>query len=282
MSRIGPDDLIASFREMGIVEGDTILIRAGLGAVGRIDGGARAFIAALLSAVGPEGTIVSLAFTDTAFIRKPDPENRFHAKKKSYAGALPNAMIEYEGAERSRHPMCSYVAIGKHAPLLTQNHGPESPAYEPIRVLVELKGKCMLVGCVQSSPGFTTTHLAETDLGLSKRIIFPWLNSTYYEDEQGQLKLFRRRDPGMCSSSFFKMYGHYVAGGLLRTGMVGSAYSIIGPAAECYQVDRSVLLADPKFTICDSRTCITCNALRWDRLHRVPLFAFNMIKKKFS
>ncbi|WP_057285805.1 AAC(3) family N-acetyltransferase [Achromobacter sp. Root83] len=282
MSRIGSDDLIASFREMGIAEGDTVLIRAGLGAVGRIDGGANAFIGALLRAVGPEGTIMSLAFTDTAFIRRPDPENRFHVSKKSYAGALPNAMIEYEGAERSRHPMCSYVAIGKQALRLTQGHGPESPAYEPIRTLIELRGKCMLVGCVQSSPGFTTTHLAEVDLGLSRRVIFPWLNSTFYEDERGQLKLFRRRDPGMCSSSFYKMYGHYVAHGLLRTGMVGAAYSIIGPAAECYQIDCSVLQADPKFTICDSPTCITCNALRWDRLHRMPLFAFNMIKKRFQ
>lgn len=280
MSRMGSDDLIVSFREMGIAEGDTVLIRAGLGAVGRIDGGARTFIEALLSAVGPEGTIMSLAFTDTAFIRKPDPENRFHAKKKSYAGALPNAMIEYEGAQRSLHPMCSYVAIGKHAQLLTQGHGPDSPAYEPIRTLIELKGKCMLVGCVQSSPGFTTTHLAEIDLGLSKRVIFPWLNSTYYEDERGQLRIFRRHDPGMCSSSFYKMYAHYVAHGLLRTGMIGAAYSIIGPAAECYQVERNVLQANPKFTICDSPTCIACNALRWDRLHRIPMFAFNTLKKR--
>ena len=75
--------------------------------------------------------------------------------------------------------MCSYVAIGKKAQLITQSHNADSPAYDPVRKIVEANEKCILVGCVGTSPGFTTTHLAEADLGYLKKLpILPWLNST--------------------------------------------------------------------------------------------------------
>jgi aminoglycoside N3'-acetyltransferase len=285
MKDVSEDSLHEDFSRMGICSGDTILLRASLGAVGRVRGGADVFIRALLRAVGPEGTIVSLAFTDGAFIRKPKIEDAFNKQKKSYAGALPNAMIKRSDAFRSSHPMCSYVAIGKLAEEITNNHDETSPAYEPVRRIVELGGKCMLVGCVDSSPGFTTTHLAEADLGLLSLAVFPKLTSTYFRAENGEVRLFRRQDPGLCSSSFYKFYALYVRGKVLTTGVVGSAYSIIAPAKECYEIDYVALKKNKKLNICDSPDCYTCNAGRWDRVHRSPVYffrlAFRKIKNRF-
>lgn len=82
-------------------------------------------------------------------------------------------MLSHPKAFRSKHPTNSYVAIGKNAKYIFGNHDENSGSYEPIRKIVELEGKMILIGCVESSPGFTTTHLAEVDLGLHKRIIFP-------------------------------------------------------------------------------------------------------------
>ena len=280
-ARISKTDLINDFIKLGIQSGDVVLIRASLGAVGKIVGGAEAFIEALSDVVGDEGTVVSLAFTDSSFIKKPKTEDAFDLKKKSYAGALPNTMISRSNALRSRHPTCSYVAIGKHAKYITENHDENSPAYEPVRKIVELNGKNMLVGCVGSSPGFTTTHLAESDLGHLKNLpVFPWLKKTYYYDKNDDLKIFSRKDPGLCSNSFYKFYSLYVKNQILKTGHVGDAYSIIAPAKECFEIEIKMLGIDKRFNICDSKECWTCNAGRWDRIHHAPLFIFRKLFNK--
>jgi len=283
MNKIIRGKIIEDLLTLGLEKGDVVLIRATLGAIGRIDGGANTFINALLDVVGPEGTIVSLAFTQGTFILKVKKEETFTLNKKSYAGALPNAMISYIDSKRSSHPMCSYVAIGKHAIEITKDHDASSPAYEPIRKIIALNGKCVLVGCVGNSPGFTTTHLAEYDLGhLKKFPIFPWLSSVYYFDKNGDKKIFRRKDPGLCSNSFYKFYALYVKEGVLKTGNIGKAYSILGLAKELYEIDYKTLSKNPKFNICGSPDCMTCSARRWDRLHHAPIYFFRRIINKLS
>jgi aminoglycoside N3'-acetyltransferase len=264
--------LESDFVRLGLGVGDAVMIRAELAAVGRID--RQSFIQALLNVVGEEGTIISLAFTPGTFFWKVSKFPPFKVDSPSYAGALPNAMLRDRRSHRSMHPQCSYVAIGKHAQYLTLDHGPDSGAYEPVRKLIGLKGKMMLVGCVGSSPGFTTTHLAEIDLGIYKRVIAPWLVKCRYIRPDGTIAEFLRTDPGLCSHSFWKFYAYYVRNGVLLAGHVGSAYSVVADAERCYQIDRSILEKDPGFNICESLDCTTCNLLRWDRIYMWPVFGF--------
>lgn len=265
-------------QRLGVSVGDTILVRADLSNVGKIS--RKNFLEALLNVVGTDGTIVSLAFTNSAFIWDADKLNPFKASTPSYAGVLPNAMLEHHNALRSMHPQCSYVAIGKYAEAITFGHGPKSGAYEPIRKVLELKGKMLLIGCVSSSPGFTTTHLAEVDLGLHRRIVMPWLSVSKYFDENGKVKLFKRYDSGSCSKSYWKFYAHYVKHEALNAGMVGNAYSVIADSNKCYEIERDILTNNPKFNICGSADCITCNALRWDRLHHFPKLMLRRLFRK--
>lgn len=286
-------ELKSNFSEIGVQHGDVILIRAALGSVGIMEydtvsdigmyvSMANTFLDALIEAVGESGTIVSLSFTSGTWIKKPKIEEAFTLNKKSYAGALPNAMIKRTNAYRSKHPTCSFVAIGKDARFLTSGHDSKSPAYEPVRKIIELEGKCMLVGCVNSSPGFTTTHLAESDLGyLNKYPIFARLNRTYYIDENGLHKLFRRKDPGLCSQSYYKFYSLYVKNGILNTGFVGNSYSILAPAKDAYDIDYYKLKEDKSFNICENDCCFTCNANRWDRIHKLPIYVIKKILRLF-
>ncbi len=274
------DELVIQFERLGITKGDVILIRASLGAVGRMEKKASTFIDALLNMVGEEGTIVSLAFTNSSFIKKAKIEDAFDLNTKSYAGALPNAMINHPESFRSKHPTCSFVAIGKHAKQITDNHDASSPAYEPVRKIIDLGGKCVLVGCVKNSPGFTTTHLAEYDLCLTKLRIFPSLNNVYYKNDNGSYEIFKRKDPGFCSNSFSKFYSYYVAEGILRAGHIGDAYSIICPAKEAYEIDKKILSINSKFNICGSKDCFVCNAGRWDTLHKMPGFILRKLFHK--
>uniref|UniRef100_A0A3B0LX20 Aminoglycoside N(3)-acetyltransferase n=1 Tax=Arsenophonus endosymbiont of Trialeurodes vaporariorum TaxID=235567 RepID=A0A3B0LX20_9GAMM len=273
--------IVEQLYNLGIGKNDVVLIRADLVNIGRIEGGASGFIDALLDKVGEGGTIISLAFTKGClFIKKPKIENAFEISKKSYAGALPNAMLRHPNALRSKHLMCSYVAIGKYASYLTADHDENYPAYEPIRKLIDLEGKCVLIGCVKSSPGFTTTHLIESDLGLLKLNVFPSLNRVYYKSAAEEYKIFKRKDPGLCSNSYYKFYSNYVNEGILQTGRIGKAYSIIVPAKESYRIEKQILALDYKFNICDSPDCFVCNIMRWDRLHKIPLFVVRKIIKK--
>ena len=262
-------DLVAAFKRLGINTGDTVLIRGALSAIGRVN--RDEFLTALLDSVGPEGTIVSLAFTDSTFLWKAKSLEPFTLKTRSYAGAIPNTMLAHPDSHRSLHPQCSYVAIGRYAAEIVAGHGPNSPAYEPIRKLINLNAKMALIGCVSSSPGFTTVHLAEIDLGHHRRAVFPGLMAASpYIDEDGRVKIFKRKDSGMCSNSFWKFYGHYVRNGILRANLIGSAYSILAPAKACYELEKEILASNARFNICGDPNCVSCNALRWDRIYHVP------------
>lgn len=280
MTPISTISIVEDLRAMGVQKADTLVIRADLGAIGRIK--RQDLLEGLLEAVGTEGTVLALAFTGSSFIKPANPNESFSPLSRSYAGGLPNTMLSDPRARRSEHPICSFVAIGAKAEWLLQGHGPHSSCYEPIRRVVQDGGKMLLVGCVKSSPGFTTAHLAEYDLGLHHRIIMPWLSSTYYTDAKGKKHLFRVRDSGLCSKSFVKFYGLHVEQGILRTGQVGNAYSVIVPAAKSYEVERAMLVTNPRFNVCDSPTCFLCNARRWDRVHHIPFYLARNIKKIYN
>lgn len=279
------ENLKSDLNNLGIQKGDTVLVRADLSSIGKLESKNRQdYINFILEAVGEEGTIVGLSFTESFFLRK----NRniiFDGTNKAYTGAFANEMLKHPKSIRSMHPTNSYVAIGKNAKYILDGHDENSGAYEPIRKIVELGGKMVLIGCVKSSPGFTTTHLAEVDLGLHKRIIFPSLNMVYYR-KNGEIKLFKRKDLGSCSSTFYRFYGHYVKNELLTQGYIGNAYSIAIDAKKAFELDLEILKNNPKITICDRNDCMLCRARRWDNLKDIPACLFSkaipkIIKKVF-
>jgi aminoglycoside N3'-acetyltransferase len=270
--------IIEQLSALGIEKGDTLLVRADLGAIGRIDKDRLSYVNFLIEAVGDEGTIVGLAFTGGSFY-KGDKKKAFDGKNKANTGAFSNVMLSHPSAIRSKHPMNSYVAIGKNARFIVENHDENQSAYEPIKKLIELDGKMLLIGCAGTSPGFTTTHLAEVELGLHRRIIFPWLNVCYFLKEDGEMALFRRWDLGGCSSTFYKLYSYYVKKEILKQGYIGNAYTLIANAREAFDIDLEVLSKDPKLNICDNSNCTMCRVRRWDNLKDIPLFLAKKIVK---
>lgn len=288
VKRLSKDELISDLNNMGIYKGDTLLVTANLGKIGLLGkrkDTARNIIDCILECIGEEGTLVSLAYTKGSFIVMPRKEDAFTLEKRSYAGALPNEMLKYENSFRSRHPVCSYVAIGKNAKYITENHNEDSLSYIPVRKIMELKGKCVTLGCANESIGFTTTHLAETDLNLHKRLIFTKkIFKGGYIDKNNQFQVYKRSDPSICTENFPALSGHYLRYELLKTGWVGNAYTIIADAYECYKVDYEVLKNDPRFHICKNADCFQCRLNRWDTLHKAPWYflrkVYKMVKRR--
>ena len=153
------DDL----RSLGICSGDTLLVRANLSKIARKKNIFEEFYDSLLSVIGDKGTIISLAFTNPK-----SPEQAFSSSSKSFAGSFPNRLLRINESFRSAHPTNSFVAVGYHSKYIVSGHDVNSPAFSPIGKLIQLNGKCLNVGCIPESPGFTTTHWAEYNLGLHK------------------------------------------------------------------------------------------------------------------
>lgn len=277
---ISKSNIFNTLQTLNIFPGDTILIRASLREIGVVEGGIQSFIDALLEYLGENGTMIALSFTDSYFIHPPK-DKAFTRTSKSYAGALPNRMIKHPKSFRSTHPTCSYIAIGKHAQSITEKHTPSSGAYDVMKDIIDLGGKSIIIGCVSNSPGFTTTHYAEAQLGLLNRSVFPTFNRVYYKNNEDELILFKRSDPGMCSNSFYKFYAHYVQHQILYTSFFGNAYAISANAKESYEIEYRLLTQNSQFNVCGCKDCFRCNAGRWDRIYLVPRYLIRFILRKF-
>ncbi|NRF64531.1 AAC(3) family N-acetyltransferase [Vibrio coralliilyticus] len=275
------EELENGFRSLGIVSGDVVLIRASLGKVGRIEKPSKEnFLRALINVVGDEGTVVTLGFSKSYFFgRGAKAENHvFKHDTPPNIGALSNVALFYEGAQRSKHPCNSFIAIGKNAQEILDGHDANALSYQPMEKLVSLNAKMLLVGCISDSPGFTTVHLAQEKLGLTKRSLLSGLMKVCYRDGD-QLKTFSRRDFGGCSRGFSKFYEHYLAHGLLTAGKVGNADSIMVKAAEAFELEYSLIRNNPKFPFCDNPLCMTCRATWKFNVGEIPGFLCRKIAR---
>lgn len=269
-------DLIHQLRSLGVQEGDTLLVRASLGAVGRVKGNFKStFMDALLESVGDKGTLISLGFTPSFLSRKMarKKENIFSTDKVPNIGALAKMFHQHPNRFRSCHPTNSYIAIGRHAEYFVSEHDEHSLSYTPISKLLELNGKMLIVGCVKDSPGFTTVHYAQEKIGLTKKSLISWLQKVYFMKD-GQLKLFTKTDTGGCSAGFRKFYADYIEEDKLKIGHVGEAQSLLINAVDSYTIESSRIRENNKYFLCDNNLCLSCRATWTFNLIDMPKYLF--------
>lgn len=271
MARHSRVSLLHDLERLGIQSGDTVLVRGDVLRVGKIHGGPRELIHAFLDAVGPEGTVMALAFTEQFFVLKKNPEIVFSKESPSKSGALTRLFLELPEIQRSAHPTNSFIAHGPLASALLSEHSPESDTYLPVRRLIDHEGKMIIFGCVENSPGFTTVHTAQEELGLAARTPFKNLFGSYYE-VSGERKLFLRNRYGGCSLGFSKFYSDYIAHEKLQVGSVGGAYALAISAKDAYAIESKILAENPRYALCDRPLCPFCRGFWWYNKRDMPLF----------
>lgn len=151
------------------------MVHASLRALGPVAGGPAAVVAALLDAVGPEGTVMGYAswdrspYDETLNGARMDEEARWRwpafdpATADVYPGfgLLNRFLARTPGARRSAHPDASMVALGARAAELVEPHrlgqafGPGSP----LERLIRMGGKVLLLGAPLDA--VTALHYAE-------------------------------------------------------------------------------------------------------------------------
>lgn len=262
MENISKQRLADDLATLGIERSDKVLVRADLGKIGRMSPKPKQMlIEALLEVVGEEGAVIGLLFTKTELRFQRNRANPFTKEELPVTGSLAKGFLTYPGAFRSSHPTNSFGAVGEFREALDK-HNADSHCFAPIRNLIDEGGKMLLVGCADSSPGFSTVHLAQFELGYSTKNLLSLVMGRYYTSADGEEpRWFKKRDIPGCSMGFHKFYPLYEDRGILSKGSVGNAESLLVNAADAYSVEKEALKNNPKFALCDRDDCVSCRML---------------------
>lgn len=172
------EDLIRGFKEIGVKEGQQIIVHTSLRSLGFVCGGAQIVIEALLEAVGKEGTIMM----PTQSWKNLDPDSGVHWEEPkewwqairdnwpaydkditptNTMGAVAEMFRKWPEAKRSDHPARSFAALGKNADFLIKDHDLSNifGKNSPIEKLYQLNGYVLQIGVGYDKN--TSIHLAD-------------------------------------------------------------------------------------------------------------------------
>jgi aminoglycoside 3-N-acetyltransferase len=278
---VSKEDLVRDLTQLGVKKGDLLNVKCSMKSIGKVQGGARTLIDALIEVVGPEGTIVTDSFI--IVFREKEAKNKPISDENtpSYAGALANAMIEHPLAKRSKHPVQKFVAIGAIADELTSNHGPNSYAYNVLRVMCSRGGKNLKIGTDEKVVGVGTTHVA---IGILRFKQLRQVAGVYYLDDNGKKEFFERNWAGICADGLIKFIPFYEKGGaVISKGTIGQSEAKITDMRRTLEIELEILRKDPTFFMCKKKDCIECQ-VSWEFSpeKRLPLLFKYLFSLKFK
>jgi aminoglycoside N3'-acetyltransferase len=263
MSLITKKQLQHDLEKIGVRKGDLLNIKASVKSIGKIDGGVKTLIEALLETVGDKGTIVTDSFINSYLVYRLLINRKINSNKltPSYAGILANEMIKHPKSERSLHPIQKFSAIGALAKDLMKNHTDKSYAYDVLRVMAESGGRNLKIGSDEKVVGVGTTHVAIGLLGLKQKRIRTGVN---YLSDEGQLKQFMINWAGGCAKGFYNfndLYDRY--GAVISKGYIGNAPCKLTDMKKTLDIEIKKLNEDPTYFMCKDPLCKSCR-LSWE------------------
>ena len=227
--------------KIGVAEGDHLAVGSSLKNIGFVKGGAETVIDALLQVVGKNGTLMMNTFTNSSVCN---------------TGLIPETMRKRTNAVRSKHPVCSIVAIGNQAEFLTKGHDHNSDMYAPYSRLSSINGKFLSVGIGNNLVAIR--HEAQRIAGLFDQIQRPC--GTKYLDDNGKVRLYIYNDVP-CTKRLPELAPIMKQKAILKTGKIGNAYSTIGQAKELLDFMSEHLKTNPTSNLCNDAACLWCREM---------------------
>lgn len=188
---IGKMDLYESFFNIGIREGDSLLVHSSLSKIGFVENGAVDVVDVLMDIVGPSGDLL-MPTSPNGLLQYDYVQNNeiFDVNDTpSVLGSITENFRKREGVIRSLNYLEPVCAIGKNAQFLTEGHLGELTPYSkssPFNRLTTVHGKILYLGVDLDNAG-TSLHLLEDSVDF----MFPVYASEVFDvkirDDKGKV-----------------------------------------------------------------------------------------------
>ena len=270
--------------KLGIKQGDTLFLRVSYKAIGKIEGGPKAFLDALLSVVGSEGTIIM-----TAFPTKYITQLRFFFRKHVYSkdhlpkpitGVMPVMALTIPDVKISEKLEFPFVAIGQHADYLTKNHTHDKSGYWLLREAIEkFDCKCLRIG---GKAFLGSTHIVIEDIFKQQCAYMSKLRYGLYLNENKKVRWFDDPNITFCIKSYASFTDRISNVSKLHEGFVGDGYAIITSMKASYNEEMKIYSENIKNLLCDDPNCLICRTSYSFSDSNNIRFMLHQIKRLFS
>lgn len=162
---ISKAQLIADLKNAGLESGDDVLVHCSLSKLGAVDGGPKTLINALLSVIGPKGTLLMPTSPNGSFQLDYVKNTEYYDvdESPSALGAVSEYFRKMSRVVRSMHPTEPVAALGPKAVKYTRDHALDKSPYgkkSPYYKLAEERGKILYIGVTLANAG-TSLHVLE-------------------------------------------------------------------------------------------------------------------------
>ena len=257
--------ILAALKGVGVRTGDTLLVHSSLSACGRIVGGARTIIEALIEAVGPDGNFFVPTFQrsecylngiNKRWDHRPSDWRDRASEAVRWVGTLPLEFMRlYPDAPRGVHISHSWAGWGKRAAEVLSRQAEDEPPFSdnscPLLVK-DLGGKILLFGSPLGHTSFV--HCLETHFNL------PGLGPSYYDvrlaDGTITWKFVPKGLPGprefYSKDEQARLFREAVARGLeIRREKLGVGELKLMDCRQFWEIGSKLVTEDPRIVIGD-------------------------------
>ena len=262
---VGKDEILSALEQVGVCKGDTLLVHSSLSACGRIDGGAKSIIDAIIEAVGPSGNFFVPTFQrsecylngiNKRWDHRPSDCRDRASEAVRWVGALPLEFMRlWPDAPRGVHISHSWAGWGPCAAEVLSRQVEDEPPFSdnstPM-VVKDMGGKILLFGSPVGHMSFV--HCFETHYNL------PGLGPSYYDvrlaDGTITWKFVPKGLPGLrefySKDENARFFREAIARGLeIRRVPLGAGELKLIDCRPFWEIGSALVKADPRIIIGD-------------------------------
>ena len=235
--------------ELGLVEGDNVVVHSSLSSFGHLCGGAESLIKALQNVVSDSGLIVMPSFTygrDVFDI----------CSSVSETGKVSEVFRRSNGVFRSHHPTHSVCAWGANAESFVDDHSAESAFCEnsPLHKLSDC-GKILLIGV-----DFTSCSVIHVGQELSGVGYLDRPKTVKMKNALGDVVEIKVRRAG-CSLGFNKVLKYLPNWKMRKINVLDSVLTLVS-VSDVLDATVNALKDNEGALFCDDADCFSCNEAR--------------------
>lgn len=240
---ISKSQLITDLKNIGIKEGDSVLVHSSLSKIGFVEDGPKTVIDALFETIGETGTLLFPAFPAKGRNKtylQGDPSFDL-LNTPSQMGSITEYFRKLPGVLRSLHPTDSVCARGPLAGYYTNSHyGQLTPYNEnsPFRKLCNKEGKILMLGTTLNG-ACTNLHTLEDAVDFKFSVYDKEVFTVKIIDEKGAEKIMQTKvhDPEYSAKrNCDALKPMFEKHGVLVNGFVGEAKSMLIDAKKMLDV----------------------------------------------